>query len=152
MRTEGKAGAVTTASDAGPSVHRTFAIVRFPPPHFLLDKPVPPIVGYYGWKISFDGETLTVVLRPDSAMSTSNHQRAVSTSTLYLCATPATPIMECQTALSGRARLTAQVLELEINELSFINRLRNARPNWATRQSFEPGGHFRVDRLPIKYR
>ena len=151
MSTIGGHKAPTTASDFGPSIHRTFAIVRFVPPFFLVAEPKPPRFGYFGWKVSFGDAGLTAVLRPDSVMSTRRLGQTVKASRLFLCETPDTPILDCQVPIAGRARLTSQTLELEISDTAFVNRIRRARPVWAARQSFEPGGRFFVDRVSINY-
>jgi hypothetical protein len=138
--------------DVSPTVFGNRIEAVFPGPYFLAVRPNPPLLGYYAWKLVFGDGDATVVLRTDSAIASSDNRQVVRSARLYACEKPLQPMLECRTRIGGSAKADNASVTLEITEPSVVRLIRALRPSTVTRQSFEPGGRFRVDQLPVSYR
>ncbi len=144
--------AVIHPYDRSAEVHQKRIVVRLPLPYMHETFPNPPISGYYAWKISFGGDAeATVVLRTDSAVRALSVNDVMKETSLYLCPPNATSVLACTQKAAGTARAKRDLIEVEVADLSVVTRVREKRPDSILRQTFEPGGQYRVDYIQIRY-
>ncbi len=137
--------------DAETVMFREHVEVILPPTYLLVPRPKPPVRGYYGWKFTFNGTpTITLVFRPDSALSAKSEQQVVRASRLYACTDATEPILSCKKRVAAKAYVTGDKVIVDITDRDMVGRIRDSRPTVLMRQLFEPGGRFRVDETGVK--
>jgi hypothetical protein len=128
-------------------------VIKVPPPYQYVQKPHPPVAGFYAWRMSFAGQSnLTVVLRTDSALRTSSTHEVVRASTLRRCPADARSVLDCTAPLLGSARVGRDAIIIEITDPDFMTLVRQRHPDAIVRHVFEPGGRFRVNHIGLRYR
>ena len=128
-------------------------LVTFPVPYLHVRKPDPPVPGFYAWRLSFGGQRdLTVVLRADTVLRSSDSRTVVRASSLRRCPANAESVLDCITPMAGTARVSGNDIILEITEPAFVALVRERQPHAIVRHIFEPGGRFRVNHIGIRYR
>ena len=136
--------------DRETKVFREHVVVNLPPSYLGLPRPSEPVVGYYAWKLSFNGNSpLTFVLRTDSALAAKDDQTVLRAARLYLCRDSEQWLLECDTPVRATARRSREHIELDIQDPSLASRLRAGKPTLLFRQLIEPGGRFRVDEVGV---
>ena len=128
-------------------------LVTFPVPYLHVRKPDPPVPGFYAWRLSFGGQRdLTVVLRADTVLRSSDSRAVVRASSLRRCPANAKSVLDCVTPMVATARVSGNEIILEITEPAFVALVRERQPHAIVRHIFEPGGRFRVNHIGIRYR
>ena len=128
-------------------------LVTFPVPYLHVRRPDPPVPGFYAWRLSFGGQRdLTVVLRADTVLRSSDSRAVVRASSLRRCPANAKSVLDCVTPMVATARVSGNEIILEITEPAFVALVRERQPHAIVRHIFEPGGRFRVNHIGIRYR
>lgn len=136
--------------DRETKVLREHVLVVLPPTYLGMTRPVPPVHGFYVWKLSFNGNNpLSFVLRTDSAVAAKDERDVLRLTKLYLCRDADQPVRECSTPVKFRARRAREHIEVDILDTEVSAKLRAGRPSILNRQLLEPGGRFRVDEVGV---
>lgn len=144
-------GVAVPSYDMETVVFRDHVEVILPPTYLLVPRPKPSLRGYYGWKFTFNGApAITLVLRPDSAVSARSDEEVVRVSRLYVCTDATQNIMACTTRVASKAHVGGDRVRVDIVDPSLVGRIRESKPTVLMRQLFEPGGRFRVDETGVK--
>lgn len=145
-------GLAIPAYDAETTVYREHIEVMLPPTYILVQRPKPPVNGYYGWKFTFGRNSLlTLVFRPDTALSATSDSDVLRESSLFLCRNREQWILSCTTPVRAKARRGGGGIIVDISDTAIVARVIGAKPSVLLRELFEPGGRFRVDETGIKY-
>ncbi len=132
-------GVAVPSYDAETVVFREHVEVVLPPAYLLVPRPKPPVRGYYGWKFTFNGApTITLVFRPDSAVSARGDVEIVRASSLYVCTDATQNILTCTARVAANAKVAGGKLIVDITDPGLVGRIRESRPT--VLQLFEPGG------------
>jgi len=138
--------------DAETVVYREHIEVLLPPTYILVQRPKPPLRGFYGWKFSFGRNPLvTLVFRPDSALSATSDSDVLRVSSLFLCRSREQWMLSCTIPVRAKARKGSGGIIVDITDSALVRQVRTSKPSVLLRQLFEPGGRFRVDETGIRY-
>lgn len=125
----------------------------FPLPYAPVKPPNPPIAGFYAWRITTVGDSaISMVLASDSPVRSNNLDQVIRTSTLRLCPSTESQILQCVQVVRGQGKAKANGIEMTLRDTSVINRLRRLGHRTYWRYAFEPGGHFHIEKLSFAYR
>ncbi len=131
-------------------VFREHIEVVLPPSYLRVQRPTPPLRGFYAWKFTFGISPIaTFVFRPDTALSATNDKMVIRASRLYLCPSTDAWVMDCIIPVRATAREGNDGLIIDITEPKLVATISAAKPRVLLRQLFEPGGRFCVDETGI---
>ena len=128
-------------------------IFSFPLPYSEVEKPKPPTLGHYAWRVTIESKPATsFVLFTTKPIATDQFKDLIEASTLRLCPATTSTIEECTTPLKGNGHVSGERVTIDIRDLTIVNQIRKLRPEAYWRTVIEPGGHYQVDQLYFLYK
>jgi hypothetical protein len=134
-------------------VHDDRLVLTFPLPNREIDAPNPPLLGIYAWRFTVESEPkISIVLYTPTPVRSSDHEEVLRVAIIRQCPSTTSPIEECTTPVEGTAKVNPASIRMEITDKAVLSAIRARHPRAFWRIVIEPGGHYEVDQLEIRYR
>lgn len=109
--------------------------------------------GYFSWRVdATDGPGFAMVLASDSLLRTTNVVKMVEASSLRRCENPRlASARSCTLPMKDEPQVRWDHIQFVLKDSAIVQYFRTIRPAQMYATTFEPGGRFRVDAIPIAY-
>lgn len=134
-------------------VYRDEIVVAFPRPNREIDAPTPALLGHYAWRFTIESSSkVSIALYTPTPVQSRDHEEVLRSAILRRCPSTTSTIEECTIPVKGRFKVNPASIRVEITDEAIVSTVRAARPQTFWRIVIEPGGHYEVDQLEIRYR
>jgi hypothetical protein len=134
-------------------VYRDHIALTFPRPNREIDAPTPALLGIYAWRFTIESSSrVSVVLYTPDPVRSNDHEEVLRAAILRRCPSTTSTIEECTLPVKGKFKVNPASIRVEITDESIVSTVRRFRPAAFWRIVIEPGGHYEVDQLEIRYR
>jgi hypothetical protein len=134
-------------------VHDDKLVLTFPLPNRELDAPTPPLLGIYAWRFTIEAEPkISIVLYTPTPVRSNDHEEILRAAIIRQCPSTTSTVEECRTPVEGMAKVNPASIRMEITDKKILSAIRLWQPQAFWRIVIEPGGHYEVDQLEVRYR